>query len=95
MLISSKLHKESSGVSIETRSRPASLSFKGQATKHMTIKWSITSVSVLILLSFFWHILCVFTFWPLHFIVHIKRELTKHDTQKTWTGYVMEGLEMQ
>ena len=28
-------------VSIKTRSTPASLSFKGQATKHTTVKWSI------------------------------------------------------
>ena len=32
MLISSNLHKESSEVSIKTRSLPASLSFKGQAS---------------------------------------------------------------
>ena len=28
-------------VSIKTRSTPASLSFKGQATKHTTVKWSV------------------------------------------------------
>ena len=28
-------------VSIKIRSTPASLSFKGQATKHTTVKWSI------------------------------------------------------
>ena len=32
---------KSSKVSIKTRSTPASLSFKGQATKHTTVKWSI------------------------------------------------------
>ena len=32
---------KSSEVSIKTRSTPASLSFKGQATKHTTVKWSI------------------------------------------------------
>ena len=32
---------KSSKVSIKTRSPPASLSFKGQATKHTTVKWSI------------------------------------------------------
>ena len=32
---------KSSNVSIKTRSTPASLSFKGQATKHTTVKWSI------------------------------------------------------
>ena len=32
---------KSSKVSIKTRSTPASLSFKGQATKHATVKWSI------------------------------------------------------
>ena len=41
MLISRNLHKKSSEVSIKTRSPPASLSFKGQATKHTTVKWSI------------------------------------------------------
>ena len=34
MLISRNLHKESSEVSTKTRTPPASLSFKGQATKH-------------------------------------------------------------
>ena len=32
---------KSSKVSIKTMSTPASLSFKGQATKHTTVKWSI------------------------------------------------------
>ena len=32
-------------VSIKTRSSPASLSFKGQATKHTTVKWSIIIVT--------------------------------------------------
>ena len=41
MLISRNLHKKSSEVSIKTRSPPASFSFKGQATKHTTVKWSI------------------------------------------------------
>ena len=41
MLISRNLHMKSSKVSIKTRSTPASLSFKGQATKHTTVKWSI------------------------------------------------------
>ena len=40
MLIRWNLHKKSSEVSIKTRSTPASLSFKGQATKHTTVKWS-------------------------------------------------------
>ena len=48
MLFSCKLvgicQYESSKVSIKTRSTPASLSFKGQATKHTTVKWSITTV---------------------------------------------------
>ena len=38
MLISSKFHKRSSEVSIKTRSPPASFSFKGQVTKHTTVK---------------------------------------------------------
>ena len=37
---------KSSKVSIKTRSTPASLSFKGQATKHTTVKWSIFKNSV-------------------------------------------------
>ena len=37
---------KSSKVSIKTRSTPASLSFKGQATKHTTVKWSIVSVKI-------------------------------------------------
>ena len=32
---------KSSEVSIKTRSTPASLSFKGQVTRHTTVKWSI------------------------------------------------------
>ena len=38
------LHKKSSEVSIKTRSPPASISFKGQATKHTTVEWSILKV---------------------------------------------------
>ena len=34
-------------VPIKARSTPASLSFKGQATKHTTVKWSI-NVSALV-----------------------------------------------
>ena len=41
MLISRYLHKKRSEVSIKTRSTQASLSFKGQATKHTTVKWPI------------------------------------------------------
>ena len=40
ILISSNLHK-SREVSIKTRSTPDSFSFKGQATKHTVVKWSI------------------------------------------------------
>ena len=36
---------KSSEGSIKTRSTPASLSFKGQATKHTTVKWSIYQYS--------------------------------------------------
>ena len=32
---------KNSKVSIKTRSTPVSLSFKGQASKHTTVKWSI------------------------------------------------------
>ena len=42
MLFSTNLHKKSSEASIKTRSPPASFSFKGQATKHTIVKWSIT-----------------------------------------------------
>ena len=38
MLISRNLHKKSSEVCIKTSSTPASLSFKGHATKHATVK---------------------------------------------------------
>ena len=41
MLISRNLHMKSGKVSNKTRSTPASLSFKGQATKYTTVKWSI------------------------------------------------------
>ena len=41
MLISKNLHKKSSEVSIKTKSTPASLSFTGQVTKHITVKWII------------------------------------------------------
>ena len=41
MLISRNLHKKSSEVSIKAKSTPESLSFKGQETKHTTVKWSI------------------------------------------------------
>ena len=34
------LHKKSSKVSVKTRSTQAPLSFKGQPTKHTTVKWS-------------------------------------------------------
>ena len=37
MLISGNLNNKSSDVSIITRSPPASLSFKGQVTKHTTV----------------------------------------------------------
>ena len=40
---------KSSEVSIKTRSTPASLSFKGQATKHITIKWSIRDHTIVLL----------------------------------------------
>ena len=41
MLISKNSLKKGSEVSIKTRSTPASLSFKDQATKHTTVKWSL------------------------------------------------------
>ena len=37
---------KSSKVSIKTKSTPASLSFKGQATKHTTVKWSISEQEI-------------------------------------------------
>ena len=39
-----------SEVSIKTRSTPASLSFKGQAIEHTTVKWSIRGNKVIKLL---------------------------------------------
>ena len=45
MLISSNLHKKGSEVSIKTRSTPASYSYKGQATKNTTVKWSIAGTA--------------------------------------------------
>ena len=44
MLISMNLHMKSSKVSIKTRSTPASLSFKGQVTKHTTVIIGLQSV---------------------------------------------------
>ena len=41
LLISNNLDKKGRKVSIKTRSPPASFSFKGQATKHATVKWCI------------------------------------------------------
>ena len=40
MLLSRNLYIKSSEVSIKARSTKASLSFKGQATKHTIVKWS-------------------------------------------------------
>ena len=40
--IIASLQKKSSEVSIKTRLPPASFSFKGQAIKHTTVKWSIS-----------------------------------------------------
>ena len=37
---------KSSEVSIKTMSTPASLSFKGQATKQETVKWSIVTLQL-------------------------------------------------
>jgi len=50
MLISSNknnTHKKSSELSIQTRSLPASFSFKGEVTKHETVKWSIVKITPL------------------------------------------------
>ena len=55
MLISRNLHTKSSEVSIKTRSTPASLSLKGQATKHTIVKWSITTFELICTLA--WHTL--------------------------------------
>ena len=48
MLISRSLHNKRSEVSIITRSPPASLSFKGQVTRHRTVKRSIKSFVALV-----------------------------------------------
>ena len=47
MLISNNLDKKSSEVSIKTRSPPTPFSFKGQATKHKTVKWSVNLIALL------------------------------------------------
>ena len=39
------LHDKSSEVCIKTRSTPASLSFKGQVTEQITVKWSFRKVT--------------------------------------------------
>ena len=44
MLIRRNLHKKSSDVSIKAKSTPTLLSFKGQKTKHTTVKWSIVCI---------------------------------------------------
>ena len=44
MLISGNLHEKGNEVSIITGSSPASLSFKGQVTKHTTVKRSIDHI---------------------------------------------------
>ena len=41
MQLSWNLREKSIGISIKTRSTQTSLSFKGQATKHTTVKWYI------------------------------------------------------
>ena len=48
MLISWNLHKKSNEVSISTMSSLASLSFIGQVTKHITVKWTVIASIVLI-----------------------------------------------
>ena len=44
--ISRNLLKKTNDVSIKTKSPPTSLSFKGQATKHRTVKWPIGIVRI-------------------------------------------------
>ena len=51
MLMTRNLHKKSSEVSIKTSSAPASLPFKGQATNHTTVEWSIPKVPQFVLVS--------------------------------------------
>ena len=55
MLISRNLHNKSSEVSIITRSPTASLSFKGQVTKHTTVKRSIECLFLLPLVVPWFH----------------------------------------
>ena len=55
MLISGNLHMKGIEVSIKTWSTPASLPFKGQATKHTTVKWSIDHFTVVCMVA-----------WPLN-----------------------------
>ena len=45
------LHKKNSEISIKTRSPPALLSLKDQATKHRTVKWSIITSTITVSLE--------------------------------------------
>ena len=63
---------KSSEVSIKTRSTPASLSFKGQATTHTTVKWSI-SLSHMFHPQILPH-LSQFEFIPLTFTASTRRK---------------------
>ena len=56
MLISGNLHTKRSEISIKTCSTPTSLSFKGQATKHTTVKWSILYTDYAVVSGEFFHL---------------------------------------
>ena len=82
---------KSSEVSIKTRSTLASLSFKGQATKHTTVKWSIHSITSIALkpVSSISHVMSnhcwgvsVRAMWdPLYYILTTKSKYDKHKIQ--------------
>ena len=94
MLISRNLHEKGNEVSIITRSPPASLSFKGQITKHTTVKRSIVVlVANYPLMSFFYHeliqleyimiLLVFFSFQKL--IVYFAWTFTQLFLNRLWT----------
>ena len=57
-------HMKSRKVCIKTKSTPASLSLKGQGTKHTTVKWSIINYKMKLLFWKRWH----FVDLPLNFL---------------------------
>ena len=65
---------KNSEVSIKTRSPPASFSFKGQATKHTTVKWAIGLCSN-------------FVFWLFLMLLIICRPTLLFKASPSFAGY--------